>query len=188
MDPKVALYIEKMDVQVGKLNELVSDLLDVTRLESGTLKLRKQQFHLGELVKEVAESMQLTTDQHKIVCKGAGNVDVHSDKERIRQVLANLISNAIKYSPEADQVIVTMKVKKERVEVQVQDFGIGISEREQERVFDRFYRAEYLNSEAFPGLGLGLYISAEIIHRLDGEMWVKSEKGKGSIFGFELPL
>lgn len=188
LDPKLAEYIAKMDTQVSRLNELVSDLLDVTKIGSGKLKLHRQTFHLGDLVQEIVETMRLTSKQHRILRRGEGDVKIRSDRERIGQVLTNLISNAIKYSPNANKVIVAVQMKKDVVVVKVQDFGIGISESEQERIFDRFYRADQNQKDAFPGLGLGLYISAEIIDRLDGRLWVESVKGKGSTFGIELPL
>ncbi|MGH7203187.1 MAG: sensor histidine kinase [Candidatus Levyibacteriota bacterium] len=107
---------------------------------------------------------------------------MYGDKERIGQVLTNLISNAIKYSPHATKIVIDISAA-----ACVKDFGIGMSKNAQEKVFERFYRASGPNNQTFPGLGLGLYISSEIIKRLGGRIWVESVKGKGSTFCFTLP-
>lgn len=108
------------------------------------------------------------------------------DEARIEQVLVNLIFNAVKYSPQADRVIVVVTEEDNRVVVSVQDFGLGIAEAEQKKVFDIFYRAK--NKGTIEGAGLGLFISAQIIESHQGHMWVTSEPGKGSTFYFSLPL
>jgi signal transduction histidine kinase len=113
---------------------------------------------------------------------------VYGDKERTSQVLTNLLVNAIKYSPGANQVIVKVKEEKGVVVCSVEDFGMGITEEEHNKVFEKFYRSKRENLNTFPGLGMGLYISSEIIKRQNGKMWLESERGKGSIFYFSLPV
>lgn len=110
---------------------------------------------------------------------------VYADRERIRQVLINLITNAIKYSPEAKKVVIRSQKNKNFIQISVQDFGIGIPKTEQLKIFDRFYQSQ--NHKTYPGLGLGLYISSEIIKANGGKMWVESDEGKGSTFYFTLP-
>jgi signal transduction histidine kinase len=110
------------------------------------------------------------------------------DRDRIQQVLNNLVTNAIKYSPEANRVVVRAKADHNRVVVSVQDFGIGIKENIQSQVFERFFRAPDPKISTYPGLGLGLYIAAEIVKRHGGEMWVESKRGKGSTFFFTIPI
>lgn len=180
--------LRKMRGQVDRLNRLITDLLDVTRVEQGRLMLRKELFDLNELVSEVVEDMQNTSAQHKIVMQSGKTLMVHGDRERLGQVLINFLSNAIKYSPKASDIIVRSEAAPDSSEaiVSVQDFGIGLTSEEQERLFERFYRAQ--NMKTFPGLGLGLYIAAEIIARHEGRIWAHSKKGKGSTFYFALPV
>lgn len=182
--------IGRVDTQVSKLASLVNDLLDVSKVESGQLRFNYEVFDFGTLVDETVESMQFTTQTHSLKKQGKSNIQVYADRERVAQVMVNLLSNAIKYSPAADEVLVTtsviMQEKKKLVQFCVTDFGVGIPHHQQKRVFDRFYRANA--SAAFSGLGLGLYISAQIIKRLGGKIWVESSKGKGARFCFTLPL
>ncbi|MBA2563460.1 MAG: sensor histidine kinase, partial [Chitinophagaceae bacterium] len=104
------------------------------------------------------------------------------------QVLNNLISNAIKYSPKAGSIVITTKLQNDGIELSVQDFGIGISAHEQQNVFEQFYRVNKGNQPTFPGMGIGLYICSEIISRHNGKIWVESSIGEGSIFYIWLPL
>ncbi|MBA3723388.1 MAG: helix-turn-helix domain-containing protein [Candidatus Levybacteria bacterium] len=187
-DEKSATMLMKMDTQLDKLSVLIGDLLDVTKIEAGNLKLHEEWFDFNEVVGEIIEQTQLITEKHTIVKKLAQSKTIYGDRDRIGQVLINLISNAIKYSPRSDKIIVTTKATKNTVIACVQDFGIGIPKDKQEKVFERFYRAEDKSIETYPGMGLGLYISSEIIKRQGGKIWVESEQGKGSIFCFSLPI
>lgn len=187
-DEHSAKQLAKMDNQLNKLTTLISDLLDTTRIESGKFAFNTEIFEIDDLIKETAELMQLTTEQHKVVMHGTCDVKVEGDRERVGQVLTNLISNAIKYSPESDRVDIHLEKVGEKIQVCVQDFGEGISEDDQARIFDRFYRVGSKRQETSPGLGLGLYISSQIVQRQKGELWVESELGKGSTFCFTLPI
>jgi signal transduction histidine kinase len=109
------------------------------------------------------------------------------DAQKVEQVLVNLLSNAIKYSPKADKVIVGIQKNKDNIQISVTDFGIGISVEHVTKIFDRFYRVENIE-KSFSGLGIGLYISNEIVKRHGGVMWVESEEGKTSTFYFTVPL
>ncbi len=122
-----------------------------------------------------------------IVLKLAKSVSVHSDRDRYGQVLINLLTNAMKYSPSGKQIKVTSKIKDSSLIVSVQDFGVGISKEKQPHIFERFYRAN-TEKDTYPGLGLGLYISKEIVERQGGKISVKSKEGKGSTFSFSIPL
>jgi signal transduction histidine kinase len=113
---------------------------------------------------------------------------IFADKERIGQVLVNLITNAIKYSPNANKVIITSKKTKEEILIGVQDFGMGIPKEQQTLVFERFFRSQGKKEKKIEGLGLGLYIAYEIVKEHQGKMWVESVVGKGSTFYFTLPL
>lgn len=186
-DQKATYFLNKMENQTGKLTELVSDLLDVSKIQSGKLKLNKEKFDLEELIKDIAEDMRQTYEGHKIYLLGKTPTAILADKYRLNQVLINLISNAIKFSPESDKVIINLTQDGKNVIVSVTDFGIGISKRDQKLVFESFFQAQNRIRQSSAGLGLGLYISKQIIDRHRGKIWVSSEKGKGSIFSFKLP-
>jgi two-component system CheB/CheR fusion protein len=180
--------VNKLDKQVDRLTHLIKDLLDVTRIREGQLQLQETEFDINELINETAEVMQITTPKHVIVKELNATEKGTGDRERIGQVLINFISNAIKYAPDSDKIIVRSSSDGQNIIVCVQDFGIGVSEDMQKKVFDRFFRSDEKTSKTYPGLGLGLYISSEIIKRQNGKIWVTSTKGKGSKFYFSLPV
>lgn len=187
-DKKSAEQLGKMDAQVDKLIGLIGDLLDATKVEADRLVFQYKEFHFDKLVNEILEEMQRTTDKHKIVKRGKVNDIVMGDRERVGQVIINLLSNAIKYSPDANEIIVTTQVINNHVTCSVKDFGIGISKEQQTHIFEKFYRENGEREITFPGLGLGLYISAVIVKRMSGKIWVEGEKGRGSTFSFSLPF
>jgi len=180
--------LSRMDKQVNKLTKLIIDLLDATKIENGQLKFSEENFEFNELVTEIAEEMQRTTVSHEIKVNLAETTMVYGDRNRIGQVITNLISNAIKYSPYTNEVIVTTIVEENKIKLCVQDFGIGIPEEKQSHIFDRFFRVSGDGQDTFPGLGLGLFISSEIIKRHNGKITVESTLKKGSTFCFTLPL
>ncbi len=186
-DTKSAESVAKMDMQLNKLISLINDLLDVTKIEEGKLQFNMDRFDLNELVGEIVEQMQLTT-KHKIVKELEPIGEVYADRERIGQVLTNFISNAVKYSPEANKVVVRTAKDRNNIIASVQDFGMGLAPSEQKKVFERFNRAGQEGPGGLPGLGLGLYISREIIMRHEGKIWMESTKRKGSTFHFSIPI
>ena len=114
---------------------------------------------------------------------------VYADKDRIGQAMINLMTNAMKYSPNADQIKVTIHpATNNHIAFSVEDRGIGISTEDQKRIFERFYRADGVDEQTYPGFGIGLFIVKEFIQKHNGEVLFKSEKGKGSIFTFTLPM
>ena len=181
----------KMNVQTNRLNNLIVDLLDTTKINSGKLQFNDSDFKFNELVEDVLDDMKYTTQTHTIIHEFGLPCVVHGDKERLGQVIDNFITNAVKYSPKADKIIVRTMLNKHEVHLSVEDFGIGISPEKKEKVFDQFYRVSsgigMQNTYPGLGLGLGLFIAAEIIRRENGRIWVESEEGKGSIFSFSLP-
>ncbi len=174
--------------QISKTTKLISDLLDVSKIKSGSLSLNKEHFSVNELIQEVIAEVKLINPIHAIRFAATAEVLVYADKERISQVLINLLTNAIKYSPDSQQVAVKSSVAGGEVQVAIEDFGIGISKNDQQKIFERFYRVEGKNEKTFPGFGIGLFISSEIIRRHNGNIGVMSELGKGSVFYFTLPL
>lgn len=178
----------KMDKQVDKLTKLIIDLLDATKIENGQLQFTLEDFDFDNLVTEVLEEMKRTTVTHEIIIETTTGKIVNGDRNRIGQVITNFISNAIKYSPGQNKIILSTGVKDNNVTLSVQDFGIGISDDKQAKIFERFFRVTGGAHETYPGLGLGLFISAEIIKRHKGTISLKSTQGKGSTFSFTLPL
>lgn len=185
---KTGHYLSKMENEINRLTILVNDLLDVSKLKLGKLNLIKEKVNLGELAEEIIEDLQTITNTHKITLNSEKDLYIYIDKHRISQVFINLISNAVKYSPKADKVLVNLKKTKDGVLVEVQDFGIGIFKKDQQRIFESFYQANNRIRGSFAGLGLGLYICKEIINRHNGVIWVESLKKEGSTFKFLLPL
>lgn len=185
-NPKADM-VHKMDSQINRLTHLVTDLLDVTKIQSGKLQFNDDYFDFNETVTDLVEDLQRTCATHHINIDLQANGIVFADKDRIGQVITNLITNAIKYSPDAREINVTTRNKCNEVIFAVQDFGIGIPKDKTERVFEQFYRVSGKYQHTFPGLGLGLYISAEIIKREGGRIWVESTEGEGSVFSIALP-
>lgn len=180
--------LSKMDKQINKLTSLIADLLDASKANSGQLNLTIESFDFNELVKEVTDELQRTTATHTIKLYLANTETINGDRNRLGQVIINLVSNAIKYSPQANEVIITSQSNKDTIKLCVQDFGIGISSSEQPKLFTRFFRVANSKTNTYPGLGLGLYISNEIIKRHSGTIDFKSAEGKGSTFCFTLPV
>ena len=148
----------------------------------------KHFFDFAQLVREVIEDMRPTAPKHHIEEEITVIDQVYGDRERIRQVIVNLITNAVKYSPHSDKIIVRAYIHKKNATLCVRDFGVGIASDKQGKVFEQFYRVSGDKQHTFPGLGLGLYISSEIVKRMAGRIWVESEEGKGSTFCFSLSL
>jgi PAS domain S-box-containing protein len=175
--------------QINKLTRLITDLLDVSKMESGQLSLNYEPFTLRDLLKETIEEVQHTSSQHTITFNETLNdVAVYADRDRIAQVIINFLTNAIKYSPLSNKVDVEASHTVDEAIVSVKDYGIGIKVEEQEKIFNRFYRVEGRNEQNFSGFGIGLYVAAEIIRRHDGRVWVESTPGQGSVFYFALPV
>lgn len=175
--------VDKASNQTNKLIAIINDLLDVTKIQSGNLTLRKTEFKLRDLVDECTDECKLLEDKH-ISVKGDPELIVNADRARIEQVICNLITNAFKYSPDSDQVDIWYEaLPGSKVKLYVKDYGIGIPEDQLKGVFDRFYRVEN-TSQNFSGLGLGLFICSEIIKRHDGEIGLDSKIGEGSTFWF----
>lgn len=180
-------YLSKIQVQTDRLTTLINDLLDVSKIESGKLELKKEVFDLSLHLNEICEDMQHSSRKHKIIFSGIKDATIFADKYRISQVLINLINNAIKYSPDSDKILVKLAIDKKNIQISVQDFGIGIDKNNLNKIFDAFYQIPHENRHSFFGLGLGLYIVSEIIKQHNGKIWVKSLENKGSTFFFTLP-
>lgn len=186
--PTVKSSLTTVSKQVSKLTRLISDLLDMSRIETGKLELNYTEFDPVLLVEEAVQDVRHTTSKHNIIIHNNFEGTVQADRDRIAQVLLNLLTNAIKYSPSAETIDVNISGNEQSIAISVADYGIGINKGEQTRIFERFYRVEGKNELTYPGFGIGLFIAQEIIQRHQGTIMVKSEKDKGSIFTFTLPL
>lgn len=187
-DESTLRYIDRLNTQVNKLTKLINDLLDISKMETGNLDYRLERFGIDALVLEIVENVQEAAQKHRLLLDGHTGAEVCADRDRIGQVLINLLNNAVKYSPRADTVLVHIAQNRGQVVISVQDFGIGIAKEHQQKIFERFYQVTDAEVKTYPGLGIGLYISCEIIKRHNGHLWVESEKGQGSTFHFALPL
>lgn len=179
-------YLIRIDSQMNKLTRLVLELLDIARIEEGKMILNKEKFNIVQLTQEIIDDFSQTTDQN-FTLKGLKNALVTADRDRIAQVLTNLVSNAVKYSSSAKKITIKVTDKSDGVTVSVQDFGTGILIDDQQNIFDRFYQIDAVGSSSGTNLGLGLYIAKEIVDRHGGTIWLESKKGKGSTFYFKLP-
>jgi len=185
--PTVKRHLQKAQVQLDKLNDLIADLLDISKIESGKLKFNKKYFDLNVLLDSILEIIHQSNPDFKIIKKGTVSQQIFADEMRIEQVIVNFLTNAIKYAPGTAEVHINVCQENGQVRVSVRDFGIGIAPEQQKNVFEKFYRVEE-TAIHFQGLGIGLYISAEIIRRHQGEVGVNSSHGEGSEFYFKIPL
>lgn len=176
----------KMHNQIERLITLINDLLDVSRIQSGKMVLQKNAFFIDELVRQIADEFSQSVPTHRIHVLKTQHIVVNADVEKIQQVIVNFITNAIKYSPEGSDINIWVDSTNEKVVVGVQDSGRGISKEQQQKIFDRFYQVTESGVKR-QGLGLGLYISNQIISYHKGRIWVISEPGRGSEFYFSLP-
>lgn len=184
-DKKSQFLLPKVLSQVNRLHKLLSSFGTVYRTRNGKAPIRRKHFDFNALLHEVIEAFQYTTSSHHLMIRGELKQSVFADKERLHEVLVNLITNAIKYSPEGKNIIVHLEETASETIVRVEDFGKGIAYDDQEKIFDRFYRAE--SKEKIDGLGLGLYIVADIIKQHKGRIELESAPQKGATFSFILP-
>ncbi|MEP7232288.1 MAG: ATP-binding protein [Ginsengibacter sp.] len=182
------LLLDKMKNQTEKLIRLINDLLDISKAGDNKLQFNSEFFRLDEVVEEIIDDLRRDNPTYVIQYTGFPEAEIFGDKDRIGQVIINLVQNAIKYSPKSKNIIASMYLEKSNVICAIKDFGMGIEEYEQEKIFERFYRAKNDDVLSFPGLGMGLYISSEIAKKHNGKLWVKSKAGEGSVFYFSIPL
>jgi len=184
---KFKAILDKTGMYIDRLNNLIAELLDVSRIQTGNIELHKDSFDFDKAVHEAVEAIQAATKSHNIQITGTSNEKVLADESHIVQVINNLLSNAIKYAPDHKEVIVYISRVSNYVKFSVKDQGMGIKQEDHKKIFDRFYRVGEIQ-QRFPGMGIGLYICDQIIKNHGGTLWVESEPGKGSTFSFTLPL
>jgi two-component system phosphate regulon sensor histidine kinase PhoR len=187
LDEESKFYVSKASASVNKLQHLIDELLDASKIKAGKLKFSKNVFDLTHLISLCIENSNCIYPSYRIKKELQESIMINGNEERLEQVLMNLINNAIKYSPLNKEIIIRAEKDTNVAVVSVIDFGIGIPDEDQGRIFERFYSVE--SSKALPpGLGMGLHISSEIIKEHKGKMEVKSKINEGSVFSFSLPL
>ncbi|MEB0260444.1 MULTISPECIES: ATP-binding protein [unclassified Mucilaginibacter] len=192
-DKQLALqFLEKASKNVDRLSYLINDLDEISKLESGEIPINYSKFKINDLIKEVFESLELKSKQHNIKLtfkqKYDDGIFVNADREKIRQVLVNLIDNSFKYGKEGGNTSVSTFTLHEQVLVEVTDDGIGIEEKFLPRLFERFYRTDTSRSRQIGGSGLGLAIVKHIVEAHQQTINVRSTEGMGSTFGFTLQI
>lgn len=186
MDKPTTDIMSRVMHQLNMLNDLVRDLFDARKVKEGTLLIRKKVQKIDTAVKEAVSSFQYITDSHTINLSGKTDTKVFIDKERIIQVVTNILSNAVNYSPGKKNIDVRLYTEGKYNIVSIRDFGVGISQKDQENIFDEYYSENKRSNRT--GLGLGLYICSEIIRLHNGKIWVESRLNKGSTFYFSIPI
>ncbi len=182
-------YLHRIETQVERLIRLISEMLDLSRIEQRELQLKREKFNLNQQVEYIIEDITYSNKDVQIELEHQCQCDVYADKDRIGQVIINFVTNALKYSPDNNKVqIKVFHEQEDNVAVSVKDFGIGIAEEEQDKIFKSFYRIAGNKDDTYAGFGIGLYLSSEIIKRHNGKIFVKSELGEGSEFTFIIPL
>lgn len=185
--PSLAVsLLQRSKNNIFRLNKMIAELYEATRVNSGILKLDKETFQIGEMIRESIDTVEVLQPSYHIIVKGDGNLMVTGDRYRLIQVVTNFIGNGIKYSNGKKDVVLTIDHDGTAVTISVKDEGLGISAENLPHVFKRFFRAE--KTKNLEGIGLGLYLCQQIVFAHHGKIWAKSEEGKGSTFYFSIPI
>ncbi len=192
LPPRVRDSIVKIEVETGHLVQMVNELLDLARIEQGEAALRVDDVDLGGVVESTLARLRLYGERQGIslradVPESAADRAARGDEERLRQVLVNLVHNAVKFSDEGGEVVVRVRPEGDEVRVEVEDWGIGIPRADLNRIFERFYKVDRARHRGSGGTGLGLAIARHIVERHGGRIWAESRDGKGSRFVVALP-
>jgi PAS domain S-box-containing protein len=180
--------VARLRGQVNRLTVLLDDLLDVSKISTGRLNFQRDYHNFNDIVNDSINDIFTGETIHEIITHLDFKGNMFCDSTRIGQVIKNMLSNAIKYSPGKEKIEISTKQSGNNMMVCVQDYGIGINEEDKSKVFDQFYRVSNTTAYSYQGMGLGLFISAEIIRQEGGEIWVESKKDFGTTFCFSLPL
>ncbi len=186
--PEASKYIENVKTANGRLAQLVNDILDIARSEAGKLSVEVSPCDLSEAVRAIVAEQRLPAESKKqeVEYLAAGASPVLADAGRLKEVMANLLTNAIKYTPEGGRITVRHEAADGEIITHVQDTGYGIAAEEQKQVFEKFFRSGERVIRSAPGTGLGLFITKQLVERMGGRIWFRSEAGKGTTFSFAL--
>lgn len=183
--PAIPKLIDQANRSVDRITNLINDLLNTTKTTEGQLHLNIKEFNIARMLHQSLNDTPIS-EKHQIIIDGDEDITIHADEQRVVQVVINFVNNAVKYAPDSQKIYVKIEDLVDTVKVSVEDNGPGISDDKIPHLFNRYYRVD-LNGSQYSGLGLGLYISAEIIRRHNGRIGVNSSMGQGSIFWFTLP-
>lgn len=183
-----SLYLDKIENQTNRLMKLINELLDVSRIRAGRFSVMKEWINFDDVVDEAVSEMGARHPSHAVKKTGSTQKKINADRDRIKQVICILVHNAIKYSPHRDLVEMQVSSEDRSVRIDVTDRGIGITEEDQRRLFQPFFRVVHTEEKEVPGLGIGLFLSAEIVRAHKGDITVVSHKGIGSTFSCLLPI
>lgn len=187
-DPFTRDILFKAYSQAKKMGAIITGFLNVSTTESGQIQLDKEHFDLEKLIKEEIEELTLISSSHNIIFTMTQPIMVFCDRVKIGQAVNNFLTNAVKYSPYGKEIYVNARTTADTVQVSVKDEGLGIIQSDINRLFERFYRVTNVTTQSISGFGIGLYLCKEIINKHEGNVWVESELGKGSVFYFSLPM
>lgn len=179
-------YAKRAASSIERLNDLVSELLDASKIQNGKLNLNVATFDFNEMLSSAVEEVQFVSPRHTIIKSGEIDQQVTGDKQRLKQVVVNLLINAVKYSPESNTVFIDVVQLEQKIKVSVRDTGVGIKKENLEKIFELYYREQGRPTHVH-GLGVGLAIADDIVKRHNGKIWAESEPGQGSTFFFTLP-
>ncbi|HEU5377070.1 MAG TPA: PAS domain-containing protein [Ktedonobacteraceae bacterium] len=185
--PQAEGHLTQMVSQIDLLANMVNDLVDVSKIDTEQLTFTDEFFDVDALIHQVTERISRMNTTHTLLVQGASNRQMLADKHRIDQVLTNIIENAVKYSPQADEVDIHIIPREDTVSISIRDYGFGIVKEQQSKIFERLYRVSPKKETGIAGLGMGLYISSAIVKHYGGDISVESEPGKGSTFTVSLP-
>lgn len=186
-DAKNKTFVDKLQHQLKKLSTLVDDLLDVSKIEAGKIHFSREDFDLKAVIEEAIDMIVHSNPGHSITFESINSkCIITGDPHRIEQVVINLLTNAIRYSPDSNSLKIYLIEEGNEIKVGVEDYGIGIAQEKLENIFSRYYRVDSGNGKV-SGLGIGLYICHEIVSRHNGEIWAESTLGEGSTFWSTLP-
>jgi len=175
-------------MQINKMTNMVQDFLNLARLEGGNILVKKEPFALELLIDEAISETQFLTSSHSLASNTCSGIIINGDKEKLSQVLINLVGNAIKYSPNGGNITINCTQYGEKIRIAVSDEGVGISNADQKKLFNRFYRVKNEKVKNVSGFGIGLYLVSEIVRNHDSKIEVESEEGIGSTFYFDLEI
>ncbi len=184
---KATKALAKTNDYLNRMNNLINNLLDTSKIQNGKIGLHKEVFDFDKMVQEAVENLQAIQPSHQITITGKTELNYTGDQNRLEQVIINLLTNAIKYSPEANKISVYLSRVSNFLKVAITDYGLGIRPEDQKKVFERFFRVSSIQKK-FPGMGIGLYVCDQIIKNHNGTLWVDSETNKGATFSFTLPI
>ena len=187
VNSKLSQVIDKAYFQTRRISALVEELLDVSRIHSGKMQMHLSELDLNELLQDIVEHVKILDHKIVITIEGRAKNDVVGDESKLRQVLNNLLENAIKYSPGEKLISILVTNLSDVVKVSVKDKGIGIKVEDQSKIFEKFYRVSDIQKN-YPGIGIGLYFCENVISQHGGVLTVESVEGEGSTFSFTLPL